>query len=233
VKGKCSGGLATHILLRRGTPIFELPEELTDEVAVLANCAGATAAATIRVAGPQTGDVVAVLGAGVLGVTTIAMLADLGCHVLVFDPIEENAQRSLRFGAFRAFSRIDQLREEVQRLTNGRGADLCFELSGVKMSAEFSLNLVRIGGKIVWAGSTTPLGGIDLSPEILVRKLLTITGIHNYTEPDLAYAVAFLARTRNEWPFQSLIAKTLSLNDIEKAFVLAEKFPGARILVRP
>src|SRR5690606_7982528 len=51
-----SGGLATHCHLTKNSAVLQLPEELPDKVASPANCATATVAAALRVAGGCQGD---------------------------------------------------------------------------------------------------------------------------------------------------------------------------------
>lgn len=53
--GAPSGGLSELIVLRPGTLVLEVPEGLADEVVCPANCATATVAACLRVAGPVRG----------------------------------------------------------------------------------------------------------------------------------------------------------------------------------
>lgn len=233
LRGPYSGGLATHVLLRAGTPIVELPDALPDEVAVLANCSTATAAAVVRAASLQPGEVVVVLGAGVLGLTASAMLAEKGCRVVSFDPSPGAAARAPAFGAVQSCTQWDELGEALGLATEGRGADACLELSGALAAAQASLGLVRIGGRVVWAGTTSPLGEARVAPEFVVRQLLTLRGVHNYAPEDLEEAVAFLERSRDRLPFGELVAGVFSLDQAEEAFQAAEACPGQRVLVRP
>ena len=76
-----SGGLATHCVLRPGTTIFVVPDELPDSVACPANCATATVMASIRLlqeVTPVQGRTVLIAGMGMLGLTAAAVCSRVG-----------------------------------------------------------------------------------------------------------------------------------------------------------
>lgn len=228
-----SGGLATHILLRKGTAIYEVPSALGDEIGALANCSTATASAVIRASGAGAGDIVVIFGAGILGVTTAAILHSRGCRVLVFDRVPAAIERALAFGAVAGATTDEDLRSMVENATDGRGADACLELSGQMDAVEQSIELARIGGRVVLAGTTTPVGDVGIAPEQVVRRLLTITGVHNYAPVDLETALEFLSQNHDRYPFGDLIGDSYSLADVDLAFTAAQRSAGKRIMVRP
>ena len=232
-EGSLSGGLASHILLRKGTLILPIPNSLPDEVAVLANCSTATAAAAVKAISPREGDVVVVFGAGVLGITAAAMLAEFRCRAIVFDPNPVAAERAGRFGAFEFMATVEELHIAVSQHADGRGADASIELSGAPESAELAINIVRIGGKVVWAGTAAPVGKVAVDPEQIVRRLVTISGVHNYGPDDLAFALDFLTRFHEKYPFGALVSQRFSLDQVDEAFQIAAISPGSRILVVP
>lgn len=228
-----SGGLASHIVLRLGTPIFKVPEALSDEIASLANCSTSTAAGAIRLAEVRSGDSVVVFGAGVLGLSAIAMLRERGCSVLVFDPFASARERATLFDATEVFSDLETMKARVMDHTKGRGADAALELSGVRSSAEATLSLVRIGGSVVWAGTASPVGDVPIDPEQVVRRILTLRGMHNYAPEDLETALGFLERNHSVYPFTDLIGKSFPLDKVNEAFRAANDSGGKRITIRP
>jgi putative phosphonate catabolism associated alcohol dehydrogenase len=228
-----AGGLATHILLRQGTPILPLPERLPDETAVLANCSTATAAAVVRAAEPTPNMEVLVMGGGVLGLTAAAMLATKGCNVSVFDPEARAAQKAMSFGAKLGTGDFLEVSQRIQDHTEGRGFDICLELSGSLRAASQAMEQVRTGGCVVMAGCTSPVGSLPFEPERLVRKMIRLVGVHNYCPDDLGEALSFLAKHHLDFPFASLIEGCLPLSQTEEAFKLAEESSGRRVIVCP
>ncbi len=90
----------------------------------------------------------------------------------------------------------------------------------------------RIGATIVLAGSVAPTAAVPIEPEKIVRRLLTLRGVHNYNPRDLDAALLFLAGPGRAYPFESLIAAEYPLDAVQDAFAHAEKVPGRRIAVR-
>ena len=228
-----SGGLATHILLRKGTTILAVPDALSDEVGSLANCAMATASAVIRASGAAPGDVAVVMGAGILGVTACAMLHSRGCQVFVFDRVSASLPRASAFGAAAIADNEESLRSIVAEATSGRGADVCLELSGQLEGVGIALKLARTGGSVVLAGTTTPVGEVAVAPEQIVRRLLKIVGVHNYAPADLADGLEFLRVHHRAYPFQDLIGPIFPLTQVDAAFSAAGQSAGKRVMVRP
>ena len=227
-----SGGLATHILLRKGTPIVPLPDSIPDEIAVLANCSTATAFASIRNADLRTNAVVAVLGMGILGLTAAAILTSQGHQVIAFDPEPAKAELAKDFGCTEFFSDVDAFKSALSNQTEGRGADACLELAGSQPAAQLSLACVRIGGTIIWTGAAAPVGEVSIQPEQILRRQLTIKGVHNYIPGDLADAVEFLSAYLQQLKFEALIGTNFALDEIETALRVAA-ISSSRILVRP
>lgn len=229
------GGLADCIVLVPGTVYFRIPDSVPDQAAAPANCATATVAGLLRHAGSVAGRTVLVMGAGMLGVTACAMASAAGARaVMVSDPVSANRERAGHFGATHAFpADTNELRDEVRKITQGRGADLVLELAGVAQTVESALALARTGGTVVLAGTVAPVGKIELDPENIVRRMLTIRGVHNYHPRDLAAALGFLAGPGRDFPWQSLIVAEYPLEQIEEAFADAHAQPGVRVAVVP
>ena len=232
-----SGGLAEHCHLAAGSTLIRLPDELSDEVACPVNCATATVAAALRVAGSCRDAVILIQGAGMLGLTACAMARSRGaCEVIACDLEPRRLELARRFGATRCVQVADdvsELRETVEQLTSGRGADLAIELCGAASAVETGLTLLRIGGHYVLVGAVFAGPPFLAAAEMIVRRLLTIQGIHNYAPPDLADAVEFLAEHQHSFPFSELVSDTFALDDAEEAFQHAIRTGSLRVAVTP
>ncbi|GAB4456859.1 MAG: zinc-binding dehydrogenase [Armatimonadaceae bacterium] len=229
------GGLATHCLLRPGTDLVVLPDSLPDTVACLAGCAVATVMAAFRTAGKVAGRVVLVTGTGVLGKIACAVARVRGARVvLASDVSPERLHTAEAFGASH-FSLPETLADTVQRASGGQGVDVAIELSGSPQAVESALGLLGIGGTLVLAGTVFPTPPVSFTPETIVRRLLTVRGIHNYATDDLRTAVALLDRTADRFPWESLIAAQYPLSEVESAFAqsLRHPAPSGRVFVYP
>ncbi len=173
-----------------------------------------------------------VLGAGVLGATACAMARSAGAlTVVACDPVPAWRERALAFGATHALPA--DLAAGLPEITRGRGVDVALELAGTAESVQLGLAALRIGGTMLLAGTVLPVGTIGLDPEQVVRRMLTIRGVHNYHPRDLMAALKFLASAGQTFPFEELIAAVFPLVDAEQAFARAHAEPGRRVMVVP
>ncbi|XVV12587.1 zinc-binding dehydrogenase [Actinoplanes sp. CA-131856] len=221
-----TGGFATHCLLMPGTTIVAVPETVPDEVAAPAACATATVAAVVAAAGPvEPGMRAMVSGAGMLGLTAVAMLAERGAYVVAVDPVPARRELALRFGAAEvAVGASSDVCAEV---------DVALELSGATAAVQGALASLAVGGTLVLAGSVSPGPAVGLDPERVVRGLLTVTGMHNYTAVDLQTAIDFLAACHDRYPFAELVEGAYPLEKLDDAFDAARRGPAPRQAVLP
>lgn len=226
------GGLAEHCLLAAGTAIVRLPDDLPLEVACPANCATATVAAALEAAGELRERHVLVLGMGLLGLTATAMLHASGAEAIGVDIEPGRRARALKFGASQ-FASPDQVADIVARATESRGVDVVLELSGSTAAFEAAWPLVRLGGKIVLVGSVFPGPPTPMHLEQIVRRNLTIVGVHNYASANLMSAVRFLNEHHDRYPFANLVADWYPLTDVAQAFQAAHDPDNIRVGVRP
>jgi len=215
-----SGGFAEFCHLQRGTAIIQVPDTVPDVVPCPASCATATVAAAVRVASGCQAKSVLIQGAGMLGLTAAAMARAQGAtEVIVSDVSKSRLQRCADFGATRTVHVGDdpqKLATIVGEMTASRGVDVIFEMSGAVAAIEQSPALLGIGGQLVLVGSVFPTRAAQLSPEMLVRKLIRIEGVHNYTPVDLTMAMDFLSTDGNRFPFQALVDMEFALPDINQ-----------------
>lgn len=226
-----TGGLAEYCVLPRGTAIFRLPERLSDEVACPANCATATVAAVLEAAGTVRDRTVLALGAGTLGLTACAMASLARASAVVCcDVVPERRQKAVAFGAS-AVAGPENVAEVIMQATGGHGVDALVELSGSTDALEQSLPLVRLGGTAVLAGAVFPTRPLSIEPEWLVRRNLTLRGVHNYAPRHLKAAIEFLTAAER-FPLASLVSTWLPLSASEQAFLEAQRGHAYRVGVR-
>ncbi len=221
------GGYATHCHLFAGSTVVRVPGGLPDAVAAPAACATATVMAAYREAlNHSTGDrfprCVVIFGLGMLGLTACAVASVGEASVVVGADIDAaRLVLAARFGATHPVRLPTDgvgLLAQVKELTAGRGADLALELSGSPIAAGLSLEVLRIGGTAIWLGAVLPTGPVPVNPEQIVRKCLTLKGVHNYAPPDLDSAITFLASHHRRFPFADLVAQSFPLSEIDIAF---------------
>lgn len=202
-----NGGLATHCLLVPGTVIVAVPDSVPDAVAAPASCATATVAAVLDAAaiGSRCEPRVLITGAGMLGVTAVAMAKEMNAWVAVSDPDPARQSTARRFGA-------DLV---VGDATPVPTVDVAIELSGNPEAVEACLSRLDVGGRAVLAGSVATSRPVAIDPERLVRNLLTVVGVHNYRPHHLQAAVDFLTANHDSYPFLDVVGPAADLDNLD------------------
>ena len=228
-----SGGLAQHCLLAPGTAIVRLPTELPLSVACPASCATATVAAALAAAGEVRDRNVCLFGAGLLGLSAAAMLQTAGAqNIVCVDLSHERLARAKQFGATHC-AVPDELPDVARSVTDNHGFDAVLELSGSPLAFETGLEKLGLGGTLIAVGAVFPTEPVAISPEQIVRRNLTIRGVHNYAPRNLQDAVAFLATYHQDFPFADIVTQWFALDACDAAFAAARDPSHIRVGIQP
>jgi threonine dehydrogenase-like Zn-dependent dehydrogenase len=156
--------------------------------------------------------------------------------IAVCDQDRDRLSRAARFGADALIEwtpDIDGLRSRCIEQTGHSGFDLIFELSGSPDAVEAACELGDVGGTIVLVGSVMKSRNVQLDPEQIVRRWLTIHGVHNYAPQHLRDAVDFLIANHTRFPFGELVERTFPLDQVNSAVEFAVQHRPVRIAVIP
>jgi alcohol dehydrogenase len=232
-----SGGLAEYILLRPGSSVVKLDPSLPVELVCPANCATATIAAAYRVAGDVEARRVLILGAGMLGLTAIAMArAQRAASITVVDKLPDRLDQATRFGATATVQWQADSRHLAKRIAEAAGTehfDVLLELSGATAACEIAIGLGDVGAQVVLVGSVMPTTAMRIDPESFVRRWLSLYGVHNYTAADLSTAVEFLRNHQHDFPFAELVEHTFDMHELAEAIRYCTRQRPIRVAIRP
>lgn len=145
------GGRAEYARIRYADEnLFHVPDGLSDEEAVLAGSSLPTGWDGARRGDIDPGDTVAIVGAGAIGLCTLAC-ADLygPLEVVVTDLLDARLELADRMGADGTVdaSETDPL-EALRELNDGHGPDVVVEAGGFEETYELALRTVRPGGTV-------------------------------------------------------------------------------------
>ena len=235
-----NGGFATHVHVLSGSDIALVPDHIPAEVLAPASCATATVVAAIEAAGGDLdGRIVVVSGCGMLGLTAISMARLAGAIVIGVDPDPARQAQAIQFGAVEACApgveplqtAISSAVAKLPALAGATKFDVAFEMSGSNAAVTTMFDLADVGASIVLVGHVFPVPSIPIDPELIVRNLLTITGVHNYRGEHLLRAVEFLEQS-DYGAFAALVGETVPLEHAMTALVTAP-VNGTRTGIRP
>jgi threonine dehydrogenase-like Zn-dependent dehydrogenase len=202
------GGWSSSGLVAHSSQLFVVPDALSDADAVTVEPVACAVHAVLG-ASIQAGDVVAIIGAGTLGLTVIAALSHLAAtgrcpepsSVLVGARYAHQQRLARQFGASEALP-PDQLTRAVRRhsrslsfggasgetATLSGGADVVIDCVGSAESIEQSLAMVKPRGTVSLVGMPGKVT-VDLAP--LWQREVRLAGAY-------AYGVESLPKTKND-----------------------------------
>lgn len=140
-------------------------------------------------------------------------------------------EQALRFGATHAIA-PDELLATAAHVSGGQGLDVVLELSGASAAFTTAWPALCIGGTLVLVGAVFPGPAVSIFPEQIVRRNLTIRGVHNYAPKDLLAAVEFLTAAHGRFPLQELVGPWYPLKEVAAALQTALNPRHLRVGVR-
>lgn len=239
------GGWAEYMYLLPGTPIFTVPSDLPDEVAVLTEIMAVThgveAALSLlgTMGGNRFGNSVAVLGVGPLGLCHLVKARLLGAGTLIAtDAFDSRLRIAEAFGARLTFNITttdpDERVARVREATNGLGADLVLSCSGVPQGFLEALRLVRVGGVVVEAGTFVDMGPVSINPNAdICTRNVSIIGIGGETATSYLPSMRLMAANLDCLPFHRIVSHRLPLVRAQEAVELAQTDEAMKVVIAP
>lgn len=227
------GGLSEMAVMPH-LAVAPLPDELPLTDSAILGCALLTAyGAAHHVGAVQPGAVVAVLGAGGVGVNLIQVSRALGAErVIAVDLAADKLDVARSLGASDVVdaSQVDAV-ATVRELTDGAGADIVFEAIGLPATFRQATDMVADGGRCVMIGIAP--GGRTAEVEItrLVRRKLQILGsFGGRPRSDLAALAAMAVDGRLD--VSGAITRRFPLDEADTAYrLLADGQIAGRALI--
>jgi threonine dehydrogenase-like Zn-dependent dehydrogenase len=233
--------LADYCILRSNTALIKIAESIPLKVAATISCAHSTVMGALRVAGDVAGKKVLVFGAGLLGLSCLAMCKEAGAvQIGIVDPDPARLHWGEKFGATAAFTFPENAAPAAPTtgITPASSplpwppADIVFDMTGSPEAMKIGLDSLTLGGCAVWIGAVYPAPPVQVDAQMIIRKVLQIRGLHNYNYQDFVNATLFIENNYRNYPFESLVEKEYSLDDIEAAFTFASNSKPVRVGIK-
>lgn len=212
------GGYARYQYLSPDSLLHRVPASLDPVVATAFNPLGAGIrwAATLPGTGP--GDVVAVLGPGIRGLSACAAAKEAGAgFVLVTGRGPRDATRLSLAAQFGADLAVDVAQADpvaALRQATGGLADVVVDVTAKAPAAlAQAIALSRSGGTVVLAGTRASADTPGFWPDLIVYKELRILGALGVDGAAYAAALALLASGR--YPFADLPRRSVGLDGVD------------------
>jgi L-iditol 2-dehydrogenase len=215
--------------------LHAVPEAMSDESAVLVE-PFACCVHAVRAAMPEAGERVLVIGAGSIGLLTIAALRALTPSVVITAIARHTfqAEHAMRLGAARVIGGRDD--RELAEAAGARllktvigppaavgGFDRTFVCVGGTKAMDSALRFTRAGGTVVLLGNVRHLDGLDWTPlwmkELKLQGSVTYGGHAGASDDAFGEALVLIADGRAD--VASLVTHTFPLAEHARALATA------------
>ncbi|MCL7764952.1 alcohol dehydrogenase catalytic domain-containing protein [Polaribacter sp. Z014] len=182
----------------------------------------------VRLSGLVKGETAVVLGGGPIGLLVAMVAKEVGADVIISEVNPKRIAKAKELG-FDAVSPIDiDLVEYVREKTDGRLADVVFEVAGVQPALDVMTEVAGIRGRILMVAIHGEKKPVDLFK--FFWKELKLIGARVYEKEDYEKSIQLI--TANELPFIDMITDVQPLSNIQQVFENIDNNPdGMKVLM--
>ena len=169
------------------------------------------------------GDLVMVLGCGMIGAGAIAAATRSGARVLAVDIDAGKLALAVRLGAEHTInSRESDLHSELEKISGGNGADVVIEAAGNPITYRAAVEEVAFSGRVVCVGYAGQ--EVSFPTRLFVQKEMDILGSRNATAEDFSEVIDYLEQ--GDFPLDAVISRKVTLDEAAGAMKEWAADPG-------
>ena len=243
------GGFAEYVYILPEVWMYKVPDMLSDEEGVLIDIMASVAGIRKAMLSPVIkegfgpGDVVAVQGAGSIGLAAGVMAKLSGAReiILIGGP-DHRLKLADSFGIFdhvislEEYSTSDERVKEIKRLTPySQGPDMVVDCTGIADAVPEGLDMVRRGGTFIEIGSSTESGEVRISPSRhICHKDVYIIGQFAYNAQYYDTAIKLMLNAKRFGiPVGNMVTHKFSLEDTERAIRTFDRLECLKAVIVP
>jgi len=205
--------------------LHKLPDNINPKSAVLMEPTAGSVHSVITRMNVKAGESVAILGPGARGILLMQVCKAIGAGPIIMTGLTRDEPTRLKMARELGCDYIinaekEDLRKRVAEITNGLGVDVVLENTGSVEPIEESLDIVRKGGRVMWAGGGIR-GGIVAPVDTykIIVKELDVRGEISQIPYDWKTAIKLVQS--GSVKLDPLVTHTYGLSDWEQGFDLA------------
>ncbi|WP_242132493.1 zinc-dependent alcohol dehydrogenase [Aestuariivivens marinum] len=182
----------------------------------------------VRLSGLTKDETAVVLGGGPIGLLVALVAKETGAQVIVSEVNEKRIAKAQSMGIEAVNPTKIDLVTYVREKTEGRLADVVFEVAGVQPALDIMTEIAGIRGRIVMVAIHGQPKPVNLFK--FFWKELKLIGARVYEKEDYEKSIALISA--NELPFEDMITDVQPLSDIQQVFERIDQNPdGMKVLM--
>ncbi|MFP4367630.1 MAG: galactitol-1-phosphate 5-dehydrogenase [bacterium] len=155
--------------------LYRIPDNVSFTRAAMVEPA-AVALHAVNLTPLNINDTAVVVGTGMIGLFVVQMLRIAGCREIVAVDIDDDKLAlAEKLGATLMLNPAKtEVNSEILGITNGRGADISFEVVGIASALDKAISSLRKGGTLTMLGNLTP--SVEIPLQAIVTRQLRLQG---------------------------------------------------------
>lgn len=225
-----NGSMAEYLVSREES-VHVLPDNVSLLSASITEPLACGVHAVIEKGNVQPGDICVVFGAGAIGQMVAQVAKGCGAKVIMagLSNDKERFDIALNAGVDRV---VDQMEEDlkaiVMNLTDGEGADKCFECSGAVVAANTALDIVRRKGTVVQMGVFSK-SKAEICTDYILHKEIIYVGSRSQKPSSWRTAIKLLSE--GKIVPEKIVTGMFSLENWRAGFEKTERGEGAKGII--
>ncbi len=229
--GSLQGAQAEQVLVPHANlTLRQVPDGLSDEVALFAGDVMGTGFHAIDSRPLAEGETAAILGMGPVGLCAVQAAKAAGAsEVVAIDTVEDRLKMAESFGATPVHLTEQSPRDEVKKLTEGRGVELAVDAVGHPDALDLALRLARKAGTVSATGVYAERAEVHMG--VLWIKAITFTSGHANVIKHLDRVLELI--TAGKLDPAPLVTHHMKLDEAPEAYRVYDNREALKIVLTP
>ncbi len=229
--GSLQGAQAEQVLVPHANlTLRQVPDGLSDEVALFAGDVMGTGFHAINSRPLAEGETAAILGMGPVGLCAVQAAKAAGAsEVVAIDTVEDRLKMAESFGATPVHLTEQSPRDEVKKLTEGRGVELAVDAVGHPDALDLALRLARKAGTVSATGVYAERAEVHMG--VLWIKAITLTSGHANVIKHLDRVLELI--TAGKLDPAPLVTHHMKLDEAPEAYRVYDNREALKIVLTP
>lgn len=226
------GAMAKYIVARAES-CHVLPNNVTTRDASITEAAACAYHGVYR-AEVKKGDIVLVLGPGPIGLLVAQVVMSRGGRVVMTGLTQDAGRLKIAKERFGVEFIVDVLKDDleglVNKLTDGYGADVCYDCSGAVPSMQTGMKLLRKQGQYVQVGLFAR-EVIEVNFSHIIQKELRVTGSRSQNTHDWEPTLKLMSEGKIN--ADKMITHEVGIDEWDKAYKLIKSGEATKVVMHP